>query len=263
VNIHNFTNRNLCEYASIYPTVASLLDHLLFTIGNGYDFDEDSGMIVDGDGQPIDEYPAMTADEWKALIEKCHAKERKWAEEFKRYGNSDGTVDEEYLAENCKLYKIVNVNDSMFTEDALYAELVETSRLRSEDKYRMENYLRPYPLSERYSDIFNLNLNTPTWFVQIALNLCKAWVRFLNEEIQNNHVWIKHSLRTKKPDPALVAGMNELFDAIKADPDYDGWADKVGKANEPESDYGDLTWTTKHRDMLAAQVQRLEGLLDV
>jgi hypothetical protein len=113
-------------------------------------------------------------------------------------------------------------------------------------------------LSEKYSDVYNLNVNTPVWFVQIALNFCKAWVRFLNEEIANNHVWIKPSLRTKKVNPLFAAGMAELLASIKSDNSYDGWADRP----EPESDYGDLSWTTRHRDMLAEQVQRLEGLLN-
>ena len=259
MNIHNFANRQLCEYASIYPTLASLLDHLLFTVGNGYDLDEDSGMIVDGDGMRIDKYPKMHSDAWNKLIAKCHAKERKWAEEFKRYGNSDGTIDEEYLAKNCERYKIINVDDSMFTEDALYAELISTKALLNKDAYRMDDYHRPYPLSEKYSDVFNLNVNTPEWFVQIALNLSKAWVRFLNEEIADNNVWIKPSLRKKKVNPLFAAAMADLFDDIKADPAYDGWADNT---EEPESDYGDLTWTTRHRDMLVTQVQRLESLLN-
>lgn len=258
MNIHNFTNRNLCEYASIYPTVASLLDQLLFTLGNGYDFDEDSGMIFDRD-LSIDNCPELTPSQWEALIAKCHAKELKWAEKYRLYGNSDGTIDEERLVEDCARYKIINVDDSMFTEDALYAELVETQRLVNKDKYRM-GYHRPYPLSEEFSDVFNLNVNTPKWFVQIALNLCKAWVRFLSEAIANNDVWIKPSLRPRNEVAlANAAAMAELFADIKADPAYDGW---LNKTKEAESDYGDLTWTTRHRDMLAAQVQRLEGLLN-
>ena len=254
-NIHNFTNRNLCEYASIFPTVAALLDHLLFTIGNGFEFNEHSGMIV-VDGRPIDQYPKMTSARWQSLIAECHGKERKWAGEF----NRGGDIDEERLAENCARYKIVNVDKSMFTEDALYDELVEAQRLRRSDKYGMDSYHRPYPLSEKYSDVYNLNVNTPKWFVQIALNFCKAWIRFLNEAIANNDVWIKPSLRPKNEVAlANAAAMSELFDEIKADPAYDGW---LSKAKEAESDYGDLTWTTRHRDMLAAQVQRLEALLN-
>lgn len=256
MNIHNFANRNLCEYASIFPTVASLLDQLLFTVGNGYEFDEGSGMIFDAAGVRIDEYPKMTKAKWDKLIAACHAKELKWAENFSR----GEPIDEEYLAENCKRYKIVNVDDTMFSHYALYNDLVHKQAERQEDSFN-DSYLRTYPLSEKYSDVYNLNANTPKWFLQIALNLCKAWVQFLNEEIANNHVWIKPSLRVKTAESiANAAAMSDLFDAIKADPAYDGW---LNKTKEAESDYGDLTWTTRHRDMLVEQVQRLEDLLKV
>jgi hypothetical protein len=43
-NIHNYVNRSMCEFASIFPTVISVLDHLLFVIGNGCDLDEESGL---------------------------------------------------------------------------------------------------------------------------------------------------------------------------------------------------------------------------
>ena len=255
--IHNFTNRNLCEYVSIFPTVASLLDHLLFTVGNGYEFDEDSGMIFDEMGIRIDQYPAKSAVYWEDLIAECHAKEYRWASKFVPLGIA---VNEEKLAKECAKYRIVTVDDSMFTEDALYAELVVASAEKLAARFATDNFHRPYPLSEKYSDVFNLNLNTPKWFVQIALNLCKAWVRFLTEEIENNHVWIKPSLRPRDEVAlATAAAMSELFDDIKADPAYDGWADN---AKEAESDYGDLTWTTRHRNMLVEQVQRLEGLLN-
>ena len=226
-NIYNFANRNLCEYASIFPTVVALLDHLLFTIGNGYDFDKDSGMIFNDDVR-IDEYPEMTDAEWKELIEACHAKELRWANDYVRY-NPDGLINKEKLAEDCAKYKIFTVDDSMFTEESLYAELIETKRLRIGG---MDDLLRPYPLSEKYSDVYNLNVNTPTWFVQITLNLCKAWVRFLTEELETGNVYVK--------PPATLKG--EQF---------------IGSAD----DYANLEWTTRHRDMLVTQVQRLEGLI--
>lgn len=256
-NIHNFANRQLCEYASIFPTVASLLDHLLFTVGNGYDFNDSTGMITDEKNCRIDKYPTLSANSWAKLIAGGHAKELKW---LTRRAELDGEcVDIEVLAENCKKYKIVNLDDSAFTEDAIYADLLEARGSKKDDEFAMDRYHRPYPLSESYSDVYNLNQNTPKWFVQIALNFCKAWIRFLNEAIENNEVWIKPSLRPKtEKSLARAAGMNALFDLIKADPTYDGWADKT---KEAESDYADLTWTTRHRDMLAEQVQRLEGLL--
>jgi hypothetical protein len=253
MNIHNFVNRNMCEYALLYPTVASLLDHLLFTVGNGYDFDEDTGMICYGHKR-IDQYPKITKTGWKKLIAEGHAKERRWAEDFKRFGDTS-PIDEVRLAEECEKYKICEVDDSMFTEDALYAELVATQELRNKERFG-DRYLRPYPLSEKYSDVYNLNTNTPTWFVQIALNFCRAWVRFLNEELAAGHVWIKPSLRKKTEEQlAFEKFAEEVVDEILG-------GDAGTPYVEPESDYADLSWTTRHRDALVEQVQRLEGLIN-
>lgn len=257
MNIHNFANRQLCEYASIFPTVASLLDHLLFTIGNGYDLDEESGMIVEGGSVRIDQYPKLTPKQWAKLIAECHEKERGFAERFDRTG--DGIVDEEYLAQNCARYKIVNVSDEDFTEDAIYADLRSMVATRTEERgyWGDEVMLRPYPLSEKYSDIYNLNANTPAWFVQIALNLCNAWIRFLNEELDAGRVWIKPSLREKTEEQIKLDGISKnLLDELFGKGD-----DQTHK--EPESDYADLTWTTRHRDMLVERVQSLESLLNV
>jgi len=219
-NIHNFTNRALCEYASIFPDVSCLLDHLLFTIGNGYDFDKKSGMIVDLSGQRIDEYPVLTDNDWKDLLALCYAKEKKWAEEYRKFGYNDARI-ESVFNEECSKYTIVNVDESNFTEDILYANLIAAKELRREFEYH-----RPYPLAKEFSYIFRLNEETPGWFVQIALNFCKAWTRFLDEELASINVWTS-----------------------------------TGRTDKVKSDYADLTWTTRHRDMIAEQVQRLTELM--
>src|SRR5690606_19131575 len=211
-NIHNFANRQLCEYASIFPTVASLLDHLLFTNGNGYSFR--NGMIVDSDGVRINEYPEMTDDEWNTLIADCHAKERRWAEEYSR----GKPIDEAELAEDCDKYQRVSVTAESFSRNALFEDLLameesyqETYKLRGQDRF-----LRPYPLSKGYADVFRLNEKTPKWFVKIAYDFCAAWTEFLTQEIVTAHVWLPPSQRPKVvPTPEQVAqaeGMRELID---------------------------------------------------
>lgn len=253
MNIHNFTNRNLCEYASLFPTVAALLDHLLFTVGNGYDVDDRTGMIVDGGNVRIDKYPKITQKQWGELIAQCHEKERGFAERFSR----DGVVDEEHLVQNCTRYKIINVSDNDFTEDAIYADLRSMVEERTKERgyWGDEVMLRPYPLSEQYSDVYDVNANTPAWFLQIVLNLCRAWVRFLTEELEAGRVWIKPSLRVKtEEDIAQAAIAEKLISEILGE-------SSTAEYKEPESDYADVTWTTRHRDMLVERVQQLEGLL--
>jgi len=252
MNIHNFANRQLCEYQTIFPTVASLLDHILFVNGNGYYFNDKTGMIIDGNRRSIDQYPEMNDAEWDALIQSCHEKERRFAQEYADRGISTDPAD---LEADCAAYKRVAVDDSRFTAEALYADLCAMRAAREE-----YSYVRPYPFSRGYADIYSLNENTPKWFVQIAVNFCNAWIRFLNEELENNNVWIKPSLRpVTEESKARAEAMAELFEMIKEDADYDGWLDKP--ITEPQSDYADLDWTTKYRDSLVMIVATLETLL--
>lgn len=260
-NIHNFANRQLCEYQSIFPNVVALLDHLLFTIGNGNEFDEETGMIFTHTDKnkwvAINEYPRMTDARWKKLIMDCHAKERKFAQQF---ANSVA-INEDTVAAACAKYKIVAVNDSMFSADELYQQLREWSNERRTEtimNFSPDTFVRPYPLSQDYSDIFKLNERTPAWFLQIAFNLCQAWVKFLDDEIEYKNVWIKPSLRIKRPGwEQRAESMKALFDMLRAGDSYDGWLDKP----EPETDYADLDWTTRHRNMLSHEVVRIGELL--
>jgi len=243
-NIYNYTNRQLCEYRSIFPTVAALLDHLLFTIGNGYDVNPETGMIEDMDGVAITDYPEMTLERWADLIVECHRKEHDFAIRFSR----GEEIDQEHLAEKCAAYKPVSVDASAFSEESLYADLrkMVAERERERRYWRSEVMLRPYPLSKKYSDIYNLNENTPAWFLQIGINLCKAWVRFLNEELAAGRVWT--------PSNASESLIHELMNEVEpgsTDVEY----------RKPETDYADANWTTKHRDMLMNVQQKLETLL--
>jgi hypothetical protein len=180
-NIHNFANRQLCEYASIFPTVESLLDHLFFTIGNGYDFDHATGMIV-GD-KPIDQYPRMTKKSWDKLIAACVEKEKAFARQYSRGG--EDFFDKEWMETRCGKYYPRKVDDSQFTEESLYANIVTRARHLKNSEWG-EHFYRPYPICN-YSKIYSVNENSPAWFVKIAMNLCKAWDRFLTSEIERGH----------------------------------------------------------------------------
>lgn len=262
MDIFNFANRQLCEYQSIFPNVATLLDHLLFTNGNGYDYDNIRGMIYMWDGKKkmyIDQYPEMSDKKWDALIKACHEKERKFHEQYAR---STG-VDLGDLAEDCAKYKRISVDASLFSEDELYQQLRQMDREKAAEAFesgRYRSFVRPYPLSPGYADIYRLNEKTPGWFLQIAFNLCNAWVKFLDGEIRHKNYWVKPSERPAPSQRELetAAAMDELFKILKEDASYDGWLDKK---EEPQSDYADLSWTTKHRNILAEQAQRLGKLL--
>lgn len=258
MNIHNFANRQMCEYASIFPTVTALLDHLLFTNGNGYDVDAKRGMIYHG-GRPrkyIDQYPAMTDADWDQLIAACHQKEREYSERFSaRRGRA---IDEAELAEDCSRYRRIAVTDEMFTEEYLYSEMV-TKGKELATRRSTRAYYRPYPFSKGYCDILKLNKNTPAWFLQIVLNFCRAWVRFLNDEIETGNVWIKPSLRPVTAESkAHAEAMAKLFAAIKEDSSYDGWLDNT---KEPERDYADMEYTIEYRNKIADIIPELEEMM--
>lgn len=181
-NIHNFTNRMLCEFAGTFPTTAALLDQILFTIGTGYKVDPKSGMIYGWDGQITDAL-ALDHDGWATLISECHEKEHDYAVRFSRPGDP---VDPSRIAAACEKYKIVAVTDLNFTEHALYNDIVNHQNTRRAERSVWDEtvyYYRPYPLAGNYSPIYFLNENTPEWFLQIALNFVNAWLLFLNEAI--------------------------------------------------------------------------------
>lgn len=220
-NIHNFTNKIMCEYASIFPTVSDVLNQLLFTVGNGYKCNKDTGMLYrdDGSNEFIDQEQPLDEQAWNDLIAQCYIKERALIERF----SGNRTVTEEEIAKECEKYKIVSVDDSAFTEESLYSELVQNQTAARQDQDYLPNYyLRPYPLSRNHSAVFKLNENTPTWFLEISLNFCNAWAKFLGEAIQH----------------------------------YD-----VKDMAEYEADYADMAWTTKHHTMILEAAEKIKELI--
>ncbi len=78
--------------------------------------------------------------------------------------------------------------------------------------------------------------------------------------MEEGHVWIKPSLRPKKPltesDIAANAMVADLVTEILGDA-----AAPTKEYKEPEHDWADLERTTMTRDMLVEQVQRLNALM--
>lgn len=217
--IFNFANRKLCEYASIFPTTAALMEHLLFVIGNGYDVDLETGMIYERGGDPITKSPKMTPKRWEKLIAECKEKERGFLVSFYR----DEPVDEKKLEARCEKYYVRNVDEYSFSEEHFLRSIRNEVRYRKDSRWGSK-FVRPYPLSEQYSDIYNLNDKTPAWLLKIAINLASAWATFLSEEIAAGNV---------APDDTKSA----------------------------EDGYATLSWTQKHCDMLKERVKTLQNIL--
>lgn len=212
-NIHNFTNRAMCEYASIFPTVASVLDHLLFTVGNGYNIY--AGLPAEsGSHFTIDCAPTMDDLAWIKLLDHCKEKERKW--QLLSHGDDVGYLEtcDADLAEKYKKYRRISVSETDFSEDALYNDL-QKMKISSEDEFGVGCFfVRPYPLSISYSHIYKLDKDTPKWFIQIAINLCNAWVRFLSESLDSGYVDSKpgwdDAERTTRHRDMLIKRVEEL-----------------------------------------------------
>lgn len=219
--IFNFANRNLCEYAGIFPDTATLMEHMFFVIGNGYEIDEETGVFRERGGKLVTKSPKMTARSWAKLIAECKEKERTFLADFYR----GKPVDEVKLAGICEKYYPRQVDEYNFSEAHFYTSIKRVARERLESKCGTK-FLRPYPLSEEYSAIFKLTENTPIWLVKIGYNLCMAWVRFLTEEIDKGHV---------APD------------------------DK--QRQSPSDGYATLRWTQTHRDMLSERLVVLRDIL--
>ncbi len=220
-NLNNYTAWAMCEYQSLFPTVASVLNQLLFVIGNGYDVNPNTGLLVGDRGEHLHEMKKMSQGEWEKILAKCYAKERDFNTQMREMWGQYRAVSEKLnprdfdaeLIEACAKYKIVEIDDSMFTEQALYNDLVNMQADRRTDPYwRGESaYLRPYPLSEDFCDVYKLTQDTPLWMLQIAYNFCASWTRFLTEAVANNDVF----------------------------------------ETDDKHNYADMHWTKTHRDMIA------------
>jgi len=258
--ISPFMSTTMCRYASLFDSPASLLEHILFVIGNGYGLRD--GMIVDEKGVRIDELEEPTDSEWKSIIAECHAKEAKWhASRLDRYvrtlGEEEGhRVADEEFKEELKKYFPLRILNKHLSEEALYDSIVDRDRAKDLMSY---SFTRPYPLSKDYSKIFQLTDETPAWFLQLSLNFCKAWIRFLEREVVRGNFWVplskRHLTQEEKDQNALA---DEIIDEILVEEGKD--PSKI-VIEETEVDYADQKWTELHLSMLRECSENLSELL--
>jgi hypothetical protein len=189
----NFVTKMKCEHPSISPTTVAVLDHLFFTIGNGYE--------VDGLGLPYEE-----------IVEKNQDTDR-WEVQGRRYLHETQTPEdvpaflEECRRDLTELYthdpviegfdqhmgmkELVDGYASMirwepesvdFSTEALLAEL------RGTEPYSDLCNVRPYPLSEEFSKAFKVTKASPEWLQETVRAQCRAWIVFLGGELDAGRV---------------------------------------------------------------------------
>jgi hypothetical protein len=211
------------EYHSIFPSPASVLDHILFTIGNGYHIDEvTQSPIGIGDKHPIHLFPDFNKEEmtkemmprWREKVEKRAEEKEEWELELEKIYKKVSKEREcnwnkdEFIEQELAKYVFPDITPDDLSVGSLYQQLVEeeTQPMRRELSGEYE-YVRPYPHSKDYSKVYLLSVKSPGCVREVAMNFCTAWLNYLNNEIECDRVY-------------------------------------------EEGGYSNLEWTTKHRDMI-------------
>lgn len=230
-NLNNFIAESLCEYNMIFPNVVSVLDHIFFTIGNGYSYNSEIGEFMEQTADKyvsLSDYPTLTEKGWQKLIKKCHVKEKAWATHHK--------LTDEELAKACAVYKPVTVDNYDFSVQGMYMQIREVDlkcKSSLNGAFKKESFIRPYPFDTTYSGIFKLDQRSSAWLIQVAINFSTAWVQYLDSEIKYEHVYKEKPTELK----------NDQF---------------IGSVD----DYSNMEWTTKHRDMLVELIPKLQAIFD-
>ena len=212
------------EYHSIFPSAASVLGHVFFTIGNGYDMDEETQSPIGiGDEHPIHLFPGFDKEEmskemmpqWRQYVEERAERKEGWElklEELHRKLGKERECNwnkEAFIEGELAKYVFPDITPGDLSVDSLYQQLVnKENNPRRLDLGGEYEFVRPYPLCEDYSMVFGLSNRTPRCVKEVALNFCTAWLNYLNKELDVGRVY------------------------------------KVGTS------YSDEQWTTRHRDML-------------
>ena len=223
-SICSFISYQMGDYHSIFPSVASVLNHIFFVIGNGYDMDEETHSPIGiEDNYPIHLFPDFNKEEmtkemmprWRQYVEEQAGREEEMQRSmellYEKLGkergdnwNKDAFIEEEFAK-----YVFPEITPENLSVESLYQQLVEEEKNLRRKKFNGEyEFVRPYPLSGDYSLVYSLDNKTPDCVRGVALNLCIAWLNYLNGELDTGRVH------------------------------------KIGTS------YSDDYWTTKHRDMI-------------
>jgi hypothetical protein len=180
--LFNFANLQMCKYARIFPTTVELLEHLLFVIGNGYDYDISTGLIVDGRDCAISNQPPLSARDWEKLIKDCIDQEISFLKSFRQ----GAKYSPEEVEKRSKDYYIRSTSASEFTEDYFLARLRDRAKALTGSR-RGETHVRHYPLFKNYSIIYQIDKKSPEWLIKLSLDYTSAWKTFIKEELDSEN----------------------------------------------------------------------------
>ena len=199
-NICQAISYEMGEWPTLFHTPAKFLNHLLFTIGNGYDLDELTNSFMVGD-YFIHEFPIFNREKMREERLPFFIDDAKQSLRFKKVLCERAKI--EYTEERFKKDVDDMVAEHMYpyilpqdlTVESFYGQIKEDSkhpdrlRLFEKDKDSPYRYVRPYPLSENFSDIFELNENSPKCLLTVAHNFCVAWSNYLKDELESGNYY--------------------------------------------------------------------------
>lgn len=212
-SICSFISYQMGDYHSIFPSAASVLHHIFFVIGNGYYMDEETQSPIGiEDNYPIHLFPDFNKEEmtkemmpeWKQYVKERVKREEENQRRMEllyeklRIERVNNWNKEEFIKEELAKYVFPEITPENLTVESLYQQLVEEEKNPRRKKLNGEyEFVRPYPLSEDYSKVYLLGNKTPECVRGVALNLCIAWLKYLNKELDTGRV---HKIGTSYSD---------------------------------------------------------------
>lgn len=117
----------------------------------------------------------------------------------------DRRIDrEKYIQERLSQHVFPKIEPEMLSVDGLYSQIkgdeLSPRRVRLVEVQKRSNggdseyrCVRPYPLSEEFSNVFGLSDKTPKSLLTVAYNFCVAWDRYLTEDLEAGRCFVGES----------------------------------------------------------------------
>ena len=210
--LENRMLNNLYEYYTIFDTPMKYWEHILFVIGNGYDFID--GEIV-YNGQSLYSKQINKESIIKKLLKEIEDYE-KWKEMKPEY-TSDINLKIEWNNKDIEYIKntSINLEKDWYSVDSFYNDIQKHYKKNKKYYDLTKERYRPY-ISAVYSLIFKIdNSYHDKFVVEIAKNLVLAFIKYLQEEIAARNFGDKVSWSNEKPTIELLNLLENWYKSVK------------------------------------------------
>lgn len=192
----NAISFTMADWPTLYSHPARVLDHWFFTIGNGIDFDPDTSSFKVG-GKLVHKYPIrfdaerQRARRIKGWEEYERANAIRNAETMEKWRGRvrDTSVIEAEVNRRVAAHQFPTITPENLTKEAILGQIMapDARRDKISKTHPQYKYRRPYPLSSRFSLIFDLTEQTPPEVLWVAREFCAAWAEFLQSELDSGN----------------------------------------------------------------------------